>query len=82
LQCDRKEKLTIAFVQVGADFSYRESYNALMEVEWMRGDSEMMEEEFEEGRYRRDQLHPETEGRYFRARLFGAGHVHREGRLY
>jgi hypothetical protein len=54
--------LTIATVRVGADFSYHENFNYLLEVEWMGGDSEMMEEEYAEGRYCRDQLHPGTGG--------------------
>jgi hypothetical protein len=57
--------LTIAFVQAGADFAYRENYNDLLQVEWMGGDSEMTEKEYAEGRYCRDQLRPETGGRYF-----------------
>jgi hypothetical protein len=36
--------LTIAFAPVGADFTYHENFNDLLEVEWMGGDSEMMEE--------------------------------------
>jgi hypothetical protein len=74
--------LTIAFVPVGADFTYRETFNDLLEVEWMRGDSEMTEEEYTEGRYPRDQLRPETGGRYFLARFVGAGYVRVESRLY
>jgi len=69
-------------VHAGADFSYRANFNDLLEVEWMRGNSKMTEEEYAEGRYRRDQLHPETGGRYFRARLFGAGYLRGESRLY
>jgi hypothetical protein len=74
--------LTIAFVHVGADFAYRANFNDLLEVEWMGGDSEMTEEEYAEERYCRDQLRPETGGRYFWSRLVGAGYVRREGRLY
>lgn len=67
--------LTLAFVQIDAGFSYHENFNDLLEVEWMGGDSEMTEEEYEEGCYRRDQLHPETGCRYFRAlfRVLGTG---------
>ena len=46
----------------GADFAYRASYNDLLEVEWMGGDSEMTEEEYAEERYHRDQLCPGTGG--------------------
>ena len=74
--------LTDAFVHAGADFAYRENFNDLLEVEWMGGDSEMMEEEYAEGRYCRDQLRPEMGGQYFRSRLDGAGNVHSKGRLY
>ena len=62
----------------GADFAYRASFNELLEVEWMGGDSEMTEEEYAEERYRRDQLRPGTGGRRFRARRGGAGYVRRE----
>jgi hypothetical protein len=48
----------------------------------MGGDSEMTEEEYVEGRYHRDQLHLETGGRHFRARLLGAGYVRGGRRLY
>jgi hypothetical protein len=64
------------------DFAYRKNFNNLLEVEWMGGDSEMTEEEYAEGRYHRDQLHPETGGRYFRAQLIGVGYVCSEGRFY
>ena len=74
--------LTIAFLHVGADFAYRENFNNLLEVEWMGGDFEMMEEEYAAGCYRRDQLRPERGGRYFWSRLVGAGYVRGEGRLY
>jgi hypothetical protein len=74
LQCDWEEMLTIAFVPVGADFTYCENFNNLLEVEWMGGDSEMTEEEYAEGRYCRDQLHPKTGGQYFWARLEGTGY--------
>jgi predicted Rdx family selenoprotein len=60
------------------DFSYCENFNDLLEVEWMGGDSEIMEKEFAEGRYCHDQLHPETGGQYFRAQLEGAGYRHQE----
>jgi hypothetical protein len=69
-------------VQVGADFLYHKNFNDLLEVEWMGGDSKMMEEEYVEGCYCRDQLRPETGGRYFWARLEGAGYQHGGGRLY
>jgi hypothetical protein len=65
--------LTIAFAPVGADFTSRENFNDLLEVEWMGGDSEMTEEEYAEGSYCRNQLRPETGGRYFQVRLEGAG---------
>jgi hypothetical protein len=74
--------LTIAFVQVGADFSYCKNFNDLLEVEWMGGNSEVTEEEYAEGRYHHDQLRPETGGRNFWARLKGAGYQHGGGPLY
>jgi hypothetical protein len=49
-------------VQIGADFSYRKTFNALLEVEWMGGNSKMTEEEYDKQHYRCDQLHPETGG--------------------
>jgi hypothetical protein len=61
-RCDREEILTTAFVPVGVDLTYRENVNDLLEVEWMGGDSEMMEEEYSEGCYHLDQLHQETGG--------------------
>jgi hypothetical protein len=73
--------LTIAFVQAGVDFAYHRNYNALLEVEWEGGDSDMMEEEYADGRYRRDQLHPEMGGRCFWAQLEGAGYHCSEMRL-
>ena len=54
--------LTAVLVHAGTDFFYCENYNKLLEIEWMGGDSEMMEEEYAEGRYCRDQLHPGTGG--------------------
>jgi hypothetical protein len=56
--------------------------NDLLEVEWEGGDSEIMEEEYAEGRYPLDQLRPETGGQYFRAQLIGAGYVCRKRWLY
>jgi hypothetical protein len=50
--------LTYVFLHTGADFTYRENFNDLLEVEWMGGDSEMTEEEYAEERYCRDQLRP------------------------
>jgi hypothetical protein len=43
----------------------------------MGGDSEMTEEEYKEGHYRHNPLCPEMGGRYFWARLEGAGYQHR-----
>jgi hypothetical protein len=74
--------LTSVFAHAGADFTYRENFNDLLEVEWMGGDSEMTEEEYVEDRYRRNQLRPETGGRHFWARLSGAGYVRGEGQGY
>ena len=56
-------------VQIGTDFSYHNTFNALLEVEWMGGDSDMTEEEYYEQHYRHDQSCLETGGRYFRVRL-------------
>ena len=56
------------------DFEYRETQNELHEIEWMGGDSEMMEEEYEEGFYRPEQLHPVTGGMRFEPRMFGDGY--------
>jgi hypothetical protein len=36
-------------VQAGADLSYRKNFNDLLEVKWMGGELEMMEEEYVEG---------------------------------
>jgi hypothetical protein len=69
-------------VHAGADFTYHETFNDLLEVEWMGGDSKMTEEEYAEERYQRDQLRPEMGGQYFWARLGGVGYVRREGRFY
>jgi hypothetical protein len=74
--------LTAVLVHAGADFAYHENYNALLEVEWMGGGSEMTEEEYAEGRFCRHQLRPARGGRYFQARLLGVGYVHGESRLY
>jgi hypothetical protein len=71
--------LTIAFVQVGADFLYHKNFNDLLEVEWMGGDSEMTEEEYVEGHYHRDEMCPETGGRYFWALFEGAGYQRGSG---
>jgi hypothetical protein len=76
------EILTIAFVQIGADFPYPKNFNDLLEVELMGEDSEMTEGKYAEGRYHRDQLHPETGGQYFWARLEGEGYQCREGQVY
>ena len=69
-------------MRAGADFFYRENHNELLEVEWMGGDSEMTEEEYTASRFRRHQLRPARGGRYFRARLEGAGYVRRETQFY
>jgi hypothetical protein len=82
LRCDVPGGLTLAFVQVGADFAYRKNFHDLLEVKWMGGNSEMMEEEYAEGRYRHEQLRPETGGRYCQSWLVGAGYVRTKGRLY
>ena len=68
-------------MRAGADFFYRENHNELLEVEWMGGDSEMTEEEYAACRFHRHQLRPARGGRYFRARLDGAGYVRRETRF-
>lgn len=39
----------------------------------MGGDSEMMEEEYEEGFYRHEELRPETGGMRFEPRVSGGG---------
>ncbi len=64
-------------VQIGVGFSYYDTFNALLEVEWMGGNSEMTEEEYDEQHYRCDQLRPETGGHYFSVRLKGAGYRRR-----
>ena len=74
--------LTAGLVHAGANFAYCKNYNALLEVEWMGGDSEMTVEEYAEGRFHRHQLRPARGGRYFQARLLGAGYVRGESRLY
>ncbi len=62
----------------GADYDYRLQANELLEVEWMGGDSEMMEEEYEAGLYRESQLHPARGGRYFEPRVAGTGYTRGE----
>ena len=42
----------------------------------MGGDSEMTEEEYEAGFYRRSQLRPARGGRYFEPRVSGTGYAH------
>ena len=41
----------------------------------MGGDSEMTEEEYEAGFYRRSQLRPARGGRYFEPRVSGTGYT-------
>jgi hypothetical protein len=53
---------------------YHKNWNDLLEVEWMGGDPEMMEEEYKESQYPRSALHPESGGLYFRTHLDGAGY--------
>jgi hypothetical protein len=65
----------------GADFFYRENYNELLEVEWMGGDLEMTEEEYAACRFHCHQLRPARGGRYFQARLQGAGYVSGEAQF-
>ena len=65
----------VVLVRAGADFDYRATHNDLLEVEWMGGDSEMAEEEYEEVRYRREDLHPESGGLSFEPRIMGAGYT-------
>jgi hypothetical protein len=48
--------LTAVLVHAGTDFFYCENYNKLLEIEWMGGDSEMMEEEYAACRFCRHQL--------------------------
>ncbi len=73
--------LTAVLVPTGADFSYRANYKELLEIEWMGGDSEMTEEEYAACRFCRHQLRPARGGRYFQARLQGAGYVRGETRI-
>ena len=44
----------------------------------MSGESEMTEEEYEAGFYRRGQLRPVRGGRYFEPRLVGTGYTRGE----
>ena len=53
---------------------HRAAHNAMVETEWMSGESDMTEEEYEEQLFRPDELRPETGGREFRPRLVGAGY--------
>ena len=57
------------------DYYYRAQANELLEIEWMGGDSEMTEEEYEAGFYRRSQLRPARGGRYFEPRVSGTGYT-------
>jgi hypothetical protein len=57
------------------DFTYREHKNVLLEVEWMGGDSEMMEEEYKQGRYTPEELSPKTGEMRFKPHLGGAAYT-------
>ena len=57
------------------DYYYRAQANELLEIEWMGGDSEMTEEEYEAGLYRGRQLRPARDGRYFEPCVSGAGYT-------
>ena len=59
----------------GADYDYRSQQNELLEIEWMGGDSEMTEEEYKAGFYRRSQLRPARGGRYFEPHVSGTGYA-------
>lgn len=65
----------------GADYEARSQENELLEIEWMGGDSEMTEEEYEAGFYRRSQLRPARGGRYFEPRVVGTGYTRGEVRM-
>ena len=62
----------------GADYEARSQENELLEIEWMGGDSEMTEEEYEAGRYRESELRPARGGRYFEPRVAGTGYTRGE----
>ena len=55
--------------------------NKLLEVEWMGGDSEMTEEEYEAALYRESELRPARGGRYFEPRVVGTGYTRGEVRM-
>ena len=59
----------------GADYEARSLENDLLEVEWMGGDSEMTEEEYEAALYRESELRPARGGRYFEPRVVGTGYT-------
>lgn len=53
---------------------HRATHNDLVEMEWLSGESDTMEEEYAEALFRPGELRPETGGRYFCPRLVGAGY--------
>ena len=65
----------------GADYEARLQENELLEVEWMGGDSEMTEEEYEAALYRESELRPARGGRYFEPRVVGTGYTRGEVRM-
>ena len=65
----------------GADYEARSLENDLLEVEWMGGDSEMTEEEYEAALYRESELRPARGGRYFEPRVVGTGYTRGEVRM-
>jgi len=65
----------------GADYEARSQENDLLEVEWMGGDSEMTEEEYEAALYRGSELRPARGGRYFEPRVVGTGYTRGEVRM-
>ena len=65
----------------GADYEARLQENELLEVEWMGGDSEMTEEEYEAALYRESELRLARGGRYFEPRVVGTGYTRGEVRM-
>ena len=62
----------------GADYEALSQENELLEIEWLGGDSEMTEEEYEAALYRESELRPARGGRYFEPRVAGTGYTRRE----
>jgi hypothetical protein len=58
----------------GVDFDYSQNWNDLLEVEWMSGDLEMTEEEYEDTHYHRGDMGPVSGGQDFELSMCGTGY--------